>query len=107
MFVSNDSLVQAVRTHHTKGTTVHVSIQPTIPKDTSPERTAKIELTSPKMLDKLLRKRWFKKLGWSIVTLLPEVTFAIALYENRSASILQEKIQGIYLERANLKTPSV
>ena len=86
----------------------------TIAKDTSPEKTVDIECTTLKdtssdktdesfvkrwfkKLDRKIDERWTKRLGWSIVTLfMPEVTFAIALYESRSASILREKMKSIY-----------
>ena len=93
MFVSNHPLVPTFETHHRKGTTVHVNIEPTIPEDEEDNIFMKI--------DKFLAKRAIKKSGWSIVSLfVPEVAMAVAAYERCTAIILKREIERVLSEKA-------
>lgn len=79
----------AFETHHRKGTTVHVNIEPTIPGD---KKTAFMKI------DKFLAT----KVLWSIVSLfVPELALLVALYERRTAVILRKEVQRVFCERAS------
>ena len=81
--------MQAFETHHRKGTTVHVNIEPTIPDDANDNIFKKI--------DKFLAKRAIKKMGWSIISLFaPEVSLAVAAYERSTAMILKREVEKVF-----------
>ena len=90
--------MQAFETHHRKGTTVRVNIEPTIPEDAKDNISNKPLIERAiKKIDKYLAKRVTKKIGWSIVSLfVPEVALAVAAYEMRTAMILKTEVEKVF-----------
>ncbi|KAF8417484.1 hypothetical protein EV426DRAFT_578114 [Tirmania nivea] len=67
-------------------TTIHVNIEP---QDKPQPDKNKEE----KRIDRWMAKRWIRKSGWSIVSLVfPEVPLAVALFEKKTAKLLKAEM---------------
>lgn len=52
-------------------------------------------------VDRLLAKRWIRKSGWSIISLVfPEITVAVAIFENRTAWLLRKEMLKLNNKKA-------